>query len=505
MSRILEIIKGRTCVAAFFIWLLSFSFYCITLSPTITWGDPAKLTNLAYLNYLRMYTANHPLHNLIGHYWGYLSFTDYSFGQNLLSVVFASMAVILLYFVVFRLTKSVFPSIVAALSLMVAHTFWWLAVINESYSMAFFFFILTVLAEISWFQTKKTGWLYLASFSLGLGISDHFILAVFAPAFIIAALIDNPRIILDFKKVLWTIFFFALGIGLLFFIYFTQYPPLTWAYMVEPCATESFGKMLREVVRFPMYVFYHFLVAGFILGIVGLRFTRRFNASIFSLFLILFLIDYLFSAMYMWQRQPEMMVFGYIVFAVWIGFGTQAFLNLVESLYPIYRYIIAVLLVFLITAIPLIIYYASPMLAKKLGGNILGIRTLPYRDNDRYFLLPDKRNETGARKFGEEVFTTVLPNSIVVADFTPYTVLEYLQLVEKKRPDVKLIHPKPGSTNPIYNGLVDMNIDKVPIYFVDIDDYKDQYGIECLSLNYRFEKTGPIYRVFCKDAAKIYE
>ena len=197
----------------------------------------------------------------------------------------------------------------------------------------------------------------------------------------------------------------------------------------------------------------------------------------------------------MWERQPEMMVFGYIIFAVWIGLGAYSLLHCLGALNPIYRNVMKGVIVIVIIAAPITTYYSAPVLAKMIGGNILRIRTLPYRDNDRYFLLPDKRNETGARRFGEEVFARALPNSIIVADFTPITVLKYLQTVENKRKDIKLIWPKPGTDNPIYNGLVETNMDKVPIYLVDIDDYKDHYGIKYLSTKYRFEKIGPMYRI----------
>jgi len=494
-----DLVAKLSYLTGVFVFLVALLFYVKTLAPTITWGDPAKLTILAYLNYLRLHSANHPLHNLIGHYWGCLPFTDYSFGQNLLSAVLASLSVLLLYFVVYRLTGSLFASAVASFSMTVAHTFWWLAVINESYSTAFFFFVLAILAEIIWLQTKKTGWLYLASFALGMGISNHYVLAVFAPAFIIAALIGNPRLILDLKKVLGTIFFFLLGAGLLFFIYFTQYPPLTWAYMVEPAAIESLWKMLREIVRSPLYVFYQFPVAGFILGIVGLWHTRKIKASIFSLLLILFLIDYLFSAMYMWQRQPEMMVFGYIVFAVWIGVGAQAFLHLLGSLKPMNRFIVAGLLVFLISAIPLAVYYSAPMLAKTMGGNILGIRTLPYRDNDRYFLLPDKSSYFGAYEFAKEVFKIAEPNSIIIADFTPYEVLLYFQTIEKLRPDIELSYTWPDHRNPISQGLIEKNIGKRAIYLVDIDDYPHLYKTEYLKEKYKFVPRGPLYQIQRKE------
>jgi hypothetical protein len=57
----------------------------------------------------------------------------------------------------------------------------------------------------------------------------------------------------------------------------------------------------------------------------------------------------------------------------------------------------------------------------------------------------------------------------------------------------------------MYKGLVEMNINKAPIYLVDIDDYMEQYGIERLNSQYRFEKTGPIYRVLPKAQDRDHE
>jgi len=477
-------------VSALFLGLFSFSLYFITLAPTVVWGDPAKLTNFAHLNYLNIHSASHPFHCLLGYWWGKLPFLDYAYGQNLLSAIFASMTVFFLFFVVYRLTKSIFASIIAALSLSVAHTFWWLAVVNESYSFAFFCLALALLAAVAWAQTKKPGWLYLSAFALGMGISDHYMLAVLAPAFAVGVLIDDPRLIFDFKKILISICFFVLGAGLLAYIYFTQHPSLAWVNMVESTDIESRAKILRELVRFPLYVFYQFPLIGFVLGAIGLWQSCTIKRGIFSLLLGLFLINYIFSALYMWQRQPEMMVFGYLVFAVWIGLG----IDYLEKKMALSSLKSKLLLLSAIILIPILLYSYAPYFAQKNGGNLLHVRSLPFRNNDEYFLNPNKRGYDGARRYGEEVFKAVKPNAIIIADFTPFTVLNYMQTVEKKRPDIKLVYPKPGSDNPV-KGVVENNIGRVPIYIADIDNYQELYGIKSLQKEYVFGKTGPIYRI----------
>lgn len=481
-------------VSALFLGLFSFGLYFITLAPTVVWGDPAKLTNFAHLNYLNIHSASHPLHCLLGYWWGKLPFPDYAYGQNLLSAIFSSMTVILLFFAIYRLTKSVFASIIAALSLSVAHTFWWLAVVNESYSLAFFCLALALLAAIAWFQTKKQGWLCLLTFALGMGISDHYAILIFAPAFILAVLIDDPSIIFDFKKIGGTILSFILGAGVLWYIYFTQFPLLGYKYLVEAGVTSTSAKFIREIIRFPLYYFYQFPLIGFVLGMIGFWASRRNKAGLFFLFLSIFLLDYFFSAIYMWQRQPEMMVFGYIIFAVWIGLGINYLKERISSFVPKYG-----LLLFLgIIIIPILLYSSAPYFARKIGGNVLHIRTIPYRDNDEYFLNPNKRGYYGARQFGEEVFKIAAPNSIIVADFTPYTVLQYLQLVENKRRDVELSYAWPGHRNPVVNGLIEKNLGHRAVYLADIDDYPDLYKTAIISRRYSFVKKGLVYQVMKK-------
>lgn len=479
---------------AFLSGIVSFIFYYMTLAPSILWGDPAKLTNQAYTCMLRLYTPNHALHNLIGHFWGKLPFADYAYGQNMISAIFSAATIIIIFLIVSHITGSIFASVTASVSLMLSHTFWWLSVINESYSLAFFCFTLAIMAEVVWFKTRKQSWLYLTAFSIGLGISDHFILAIFIPGFIFAAIINDRRLIFDLKKMAILTASFIIGSGLLLYIYFTQHPHISWSYMVEPVALESQKKMLRELFRYPAYVFFQFPFIAFFLGLAGLWQSRKIRIEISLLLFTAILVNYLFSAMYMWQRQPNMMTFGYIIFAVYIGIGT-AYLekkNILSS--GTLRFV----LISGITILSAALYSFSPYLAGKLGGNVLRIRTVPYRDNDIYFLNPNKRGYYGARRFAEDAFKTAEPQSVIISDFTPYTVLEYLQRVEKKRPDIKLVDILSGDKNIISEKFIDAHFSSHSVYLVDIDDYPELYKIGMLSKKYSFIKTGPLYKLMKK-------
>ena len=51
----------------------------------------------------------------------------------------------------------------------------------------------------------------------------------------------------------------------------------------------------------------------------------------------LFLADMVFSAWYMWERQPEMMVPSYIVFSMWIGMGIKLVLEKIKNSTSVFK------------------------------------------------------------------------------------------------------------------------------------------------------------------------
>jgi len=103
-----------------------------------------------------------------------------------------------------------------------------------------------------------------------------------------------------------------------------------------------------------------------------------------------------------------------------------------------------------VALVPPIFYAIAPSVVKSAKIDLVHARMLPYRDNDRFFLNPNKHGEDGAKRFGEDALKAVKPNSVIFADHSPSAVLRYVQLAERIRPDVKLDVPVPiGGVVPV--------------------------------------------------------
>jgi len=138
----------------------------------------------------------------------------------------------------------------------------------------------------------------------------------------------------------------------------------------------------------------------------------------------------------------------YAVFSIFVGYGFFTFMNYVKnkgySLTKIFSIGLA-----LIILLPLLLYNITPHASKNLGIDLLHARTIPYRDNEKYFLNPSKRGYIGAARYAEEVFKTAKLESIIIADFTLCTVLEYSQQIKGARSDISVIDSKDNRRMPL--------------------------------------------------------
>ncbi|MEK7873105.1 MAG: glycosyltransferase, partial [Chloroflexota bacterium] len=450
----------------------AFVLYVQTLAPTVTWGDPAKLANLAYQLYLSPSPNYHSLHNMIGWLWGNIPFNDYAYGQNLLNAIFASLAVAGLFLVAYRITWSLFAAFVAASAVAVSHTFWWMGTMNESYAPLYLFLAVCLLCAVLWAQTRRERWLYLFGFTFMLSTGNNTLLLAFAPAFAAYLLLASARDVLQPRRLMLLAVSAVAGyLPTLYILYLrlqVQSPELLLSFMTSTSMFQYYypSTMLSGLLRYVAYLLYQFPSPLLLLGAAGIAVTWRRDKRLFVLLAGIFIIDVGLISGYMRQRAPELLVPSYIVFALMGAIALDAFVRggawrmLERKLHgpAAARGALALACV----ALPVAAYYATPSVLSRLGWEPLGIRSLPYRDNARYFYLPDKSGYDGARRFAEDVFATVAPNAIIVVDFTPYGPLQYLQLVEKKRPDVTLLAVGTLDEPPLDLRFVQENIAKRP-------------------------------------------
>lgn len=488
---------------------LSLTLYLNTLCPTVTWGDPAKLTVYAHTLYLRVWAANHALHNLVGWLWGQLPFADYAYGQNLLSAVFASLTVGVIYFITLKLTSSRWAATLAALSLGVSHTFWWLAVIAESYSLLFFLLAVCIFSALAWGESRNDRWLYLFSFAFGLGITNHAIVPLFAPAFALYFLLEEPRFLLRVRRLIGMVLAFLGGLSLLIGVFVYSLRWYTAWQLVQQMTAGSLApywrdvaKIARETIMYLVYLGYQFPGLGLLLGVVGAWVLFHRDKKAFAFLIFFFVLDVVFSAGYMYQRQFETLVPSYLAFAIAIGVGTGYLwekLRLAANRLRRERsaerrgalVAAGASLAGLLVLAPVLTYYAVPPILRYTGLDPLGARYIPYRDNARYFFLPDKSGYDGAARYGREVLEMLPPDAVILADFTPGAVLKHMQTVERLRPDVLIVGVEiPGSDGQVALKAIRQHFGDRPMYLTDYRTYPRFFAINELASEYEFAPQG---------------
>ena len=138
-------------------------------------------------------------------------------------------------------------------------------------------------------------------------------------------------------------------------------------------------------------------------------------------------------------------------------------------------------------------YATLPYLANRYGIELVKAKTIPYRDNQTYFLNPNKRGYDGARRFGEEALRSAPPNAVVFADYTPFAVLRYLQLVEGLRQDVQLLFPPTTGDRVPVRWVTDETGASRPTYLASLS--LDYYDFSALNHAYDLVPAGLLVEV----------
>jgi hypothetical protein len=211
--------------------------------------------------------------------------------------------------------------------------------------------------------------------------------------------------------------------------------------------------LATELGLYVAYLCYQYPLFGIIVGGIGLfKLLRQDRSTAIFLVLIIVLNGLFFVKTTGWKSyggtKYTFYISDYTIFAVLLGCSFQSVLDRIKILQqkpdlgiqsaPIQRLLPA--LIIAASVVFTIAFYAlMPTVVSRLNIDLVQARTLPYRDNNRFFLNPNKRGYVGDRKFGQEILQLAEKNSVVFADFTPYTILKYMMTIEKMRPDIRLM------------------------------------------------------------------
>jgi hypothetical protein len=219
---------------------LAFVVYVATLAPTVHDGDGPELT-LAALELGVPHPTGYPLYTLLGHAWIRLcAVGDPAWRLNLLSAVFAALAVGLLAHVAARVSGRPSAGWLAGLLFAFAPALWSQATVAEVYALHALV-VVAVIGALARFDANQDGrGLRAAALALGLGLAHHGMTALLLPAAALATFAARrragPR--LGLREAAWLA---TLAAGpLLLYAYLplaaSREPAIAWGNPVTPAA-----------------------------------------------------------------------------------------------------------------------------------------------------------------------------------------------------------------------------------------------------------------------------
>ncbi len=451
-------------------FLLSFITYLLTLSPTVYWGDSGELATVAYTLGIA-HPSGYPTYTLIGHLFTYIPFGSIAWRVNLMSAFFASLTVLLLYFICYKLTKSKLASFAASLVLAFSATFWSQAVVAEVYTLNTFFMALNLLILLHWREKQgekmensrepreinHNRWLYLFFFTYGLSLTHHLTSIFLLPGFLYLILVKRQNgeeakmeraesgkaaktNKLEWNKELFKaktilICLVLLTIGLLPYLYLPLRSgmnpaldygnPETLSNFIHLVSGEQFrsywsisftGEDFFQVIGWmlkQMHLALIFLVWGFS------RFLQK-NRQLANSLILTTAIFFLANLSYHLGKD----IFHYylpvlVIFAIVIGWGIKEALEWLEREYSTTQQKIELM------KGGLVVFIAITSLAVPL-----------------YFFPDDvnKSKDFSAENYAKTLFHNLENNSLLIVTYHGnFYLLKYFQLVENQRPDLKFV------------------------------------------------------------------
>ena len=199
-------LNGKNTLVGMLIFVLSLVIYVKTLCPTVYIGDNGELITASYCLGVA-HPPGYPLYTTLGKIFTFLPFGSVAFRVNFMSAFFASLAAVLVYFIILHIAAGirisstslspwVFHSLAAATgALMLAFSgeFWSGAVAAEVFSLNAFFLALLILVLLKW-NGKRDSYIYLLGFIFGLSFTNHITIVLALPGIIYYILVKiNQR------------------------------------------------------------------------------------------------------------------------------------------------------------------------------------------------------------------------------------------------------------------------------------------------------------------------
>ncbi|MCA9243139.1 MAG: DUF2723 domain-containing protein [Phycisphaerales bacterium] len=403
--------------------------YLVTVAPGPLWQD----SGLAQLRVLKRDfigdlgpALSHPLYYGLAMLFQALPFESSAYKTNLVSAVFAAIAVAQVYLFVALVTKRRFAGAMAAISLCVAHTFWQHAALAEVYSVSIALLVTELIFLQRFSETRRPHWIVLTFLLNGLGVSNH-LLAILNLPFLgsyLIWLLLRKRVPVSIALLAGLAWFAgaSLYLGILFQIWHDGAPLAdVLRQAIGGGYTKNVFNLTPNLRRTVMYLGMNFPTPTALLALVGIIGLFRLRSRSIAAAIGAYFAIHLFWAMR--YNVPDQFVFfipAETMIAILIGIGA------VQIRWRPWIRQLAMAAAFM----PIVVYYYLPNVASRLKLAELERREVPYRNDYEYFLWPWKTLYDGAERFGRAAVEEAPAGAFLILDSTTVRPLHYLQSTE---------------------------------------------------------------------------
>ena len=485
-------VKSVTIISAL-MGMIALGLYTLTLAPTFSWGDSADLSlriadwsSSDFVGTARDYV----FYRWLGTLFLYIPFGDVGTKTNFMSAFFGALSIGVISFLSGYLANSRISAVGAGVSLTFSHDLWFNAVMAEVNTFNAFLVIASITSIVIWSRTHKSIYLYASAFVAGLMLSHHAIgLVLLLPLFVmfVARLKHVTLVQFILSIIVWsvaaTLYWsrsiqqFGKGLSL-----------LEISGLAQPGNAFFDVTQLHEFVKFIFYTVYNFSGPAMILMFVGIYYVYK--KKLFEATPLL-----LWAAIIIWAGvrtsvpdKFEIYLLAYPPMAILVGFG----LAMVVEKYSLSSKACSVL-VALLVFFPVITSATAAWASHAFRLNLTGAREAPYRDADLYFLWPPKNGDFGPRKYAEEALQSVEPNALLIADYTLWRPLRFVQAVEHQREDVELVFVEMLLSGGVDN-YINTQINSRAIYLATNNPGR-YYQLDRIQARFNISRVGVVYHV----------
>lgn len=415
-------------------WLLlamgiPFLVYLRTLAPTVYGLDSAELSTGAYVLGI-VHPPGSPLYLLLGHLFTWLPVGDVGYRLNLFSATAAVLALGFVYAILCRLTGRRDLSLAGAWFLAFSYYFWIAALAAELYALHVCIVAALIWLALAW-RARQQAWQFCAfALLFGVGLGNHLSLIVLTPGF--AWLLCREIQVLRQPRVLVAAAACAL-LGVSIYGYLPlradasmnfarelgvdvrTWQGFWWVVSGRVFAGSFFAippvQMPVEAGHYLYRLWSNFLGLGCLLGLIGLRADFQRRPVIHTGLGLMFAAHLLFMLSYDVPDRELMLGPSYLIWSLWTTLGVA----------PVVRYANRLGLVNLPSA-------ATVLLALGVGNFAINF---PYADIS---------SDWSARQRGEAIFAALPSNATYIGTWVDVPILEYLQVVEGQRFDVRVVN-----------------------------------------------------------------